>query len=90
FETEARLLAGMDHPHIVRVFDYVEADDLLLIVMELLDGGTLTRRRATLDPQGACAVGLAVAAGLSHAHIRGVLHLDIKPGNLLFDAAGTL
>lgn len=90
FETEARLLAGMDHPHIVRVFDYVEADDLLLIVMELLDGGTLTRRRATLDPRGACAVGLAVAAGLSHAHVRGVLHLDIKPGNLLFDAAGTL
>ncbi|WP_322748134.1 MULTISPECIES: protein kinase domain-containing protein, partial [unclassified Frankia] len=56
FTTEAQVLAAMDHPHVVRVYDYVEADDLHLIVMELLAGGTLTRRRADLSPQGACAV----------------------------------
>jgi serine/threonine-protein kinase len=47
---EARVLAGMDHPHVVRVYDYVEAGELSLIVMELLAGGTLTRRRAGMPP----------------------------------------
>ncbi len=90
FTTEAQVLAAMDHPHVVRVYDYVEADDLHLIVMELLAGGTLTRRRADLSPQGACAVGLAVAAALSCAHTHGVLHRDIKPDNMLFDTTGLL
>ncbi len=43
---EARILAGLDHPHIVRVFDYREVEGLRLIVMERLSGGTLTQRRA--------------------------------------------
>ena len=78
----------MDHPHIVRVYDAVAAEDLHLIVMELLAGGPLTRRRQGLTGETACAVGLAVAAALSYAHGRGVLHRDIKPANILFDAAG--
>jgi hypothetical protein len=90
FAAEAELLAGLDHPHVVRVFDYLEADGLGLIVMELCGGGTLTRRRATLTPGQVCAVGLAVAAGIGHAHGRGILHRDIKMGNILFDAAGTV
>ncbi|MCK9895076.1 serine/threonine protein kinase [Frankia sp. AgB32] len=92
FAVEARLLATLDHPHVVRVYDLVETGDLHLIVMELLDGGTLTARHkmGTLSPQGACAVGLAVSAALSCAHARGVLHRDIKPDNILFNAAGLL
>ncbi|WP_239405454.1 protein kinase [Frankia sp. Cj3] len=90
FKAEARILAAMDHPHVVRVYDYVEADELHLIVMELLGGGTLTRRRAGIPPEGACAVGLAVAAALTCAHAQGVLHRDIKPDNILFDTGGLL
>ncbi|CAO5178272.1 eukaryotic-like serine/threonine-protein kinase [Frankia sp. AiPs1] len=88
FAAEAEILAGFDHPHIVRVHDYVETDGLGLIVMELLAGGTLFRRRKDLTQQQACAVGLAVASALSHAHARGVLHRDIKMDNVIFDADG--
>ncbi|MEX5637174.1 serine/threonine-protein kinase [Parafrankia sp. FMc2] len=87
---EARLLALLDHPHVVRVFDAVTVDDLHLIVMELLPGGTLTKRAAGISTEAVCAVGLAVAAALACAHQNGVLHRDIKPENILFDRAGLL
>ncbi|ABW16107.1 serine/threonine protein kinase [Parafrankia sp. EAN1pec] len=90
FAAEARVLAGLDHPHIVRVHDYLEADELCLIVMEHLGGGTLTRRRASMLPEAACAIGLAVAAALAHAHSKGVLHRDIKADNILFDDDGAV
>ncbi|MEX5708156.1 protein kinase [Parafrankia sp. FMc6] len=90
FAAEAQILASLDHPHIVRVYDYVETDDLRLIVMEMLAGGTLTRHQASISQPGACAVGLAAAGALSCAHSRGVLHRDIKPDNMLFDAARLL
>lgn len=88
--SEARLLALLDHPHIVRVFDAVTVDDLHLIVMELLPGGTLTRRAAGITTEATCAVGLAVADALECAHRNGVLHRDIKPENILFDRSGLL
>ncbi len=89
FAAEARVLAGLDHPHVLRVHDYVEAEGLCLVVMELLAGGTLARRRAGMGPQQACAVGLAVAGALEHAHDHGVLHRDIKADNVLFTRDGT-
>ncbi len=89
FTAEAQVLARLDHPHVVRVHDYIEAEGLCLVVMELLAGGTLSRRRMAMSPQQACATGLAVAAALEHAHGRGVVHRDIKADNILFAADGT-
>ncbi|ONH25388.1 serine/threonine-protein kinase [Pseudofrankia asymbiotica] len=89
FAAEARVLATLDHPHVLRVHDYVEAEGLCLVVMELLAGGTLTDRQVGIGPEQACAVGLAVAGALAHAHGHGVLHRDIKPSNILFAADGT-
>ncbi|MBL7497878.1 serine/threonine protein kinase [Frankia sp. CNm7] len=85
--TEAKMLARMTHAHIVEIFELHEAADSCLIVMEQLDGGTLYERlRTGVSQPTACAVGLAVATALHHAHEkRGILHLDIKPSNILFD-----
>jgi len=91
FRTEARVLALLDHPHVVRVYDYIEDGGLRLIVMELLAGGTLTRQYAGgMAGEAACAVAVEVAEALAYAHSRGVLHRDLKPSNLLFSAAGIL
>jgi serine/threonine-protein kinase len=89
FLAEAQLLASLDHPHVVRIYDYKESDGLGLIVMELAAGGTLLeRQRAGISQPQVCAVGLAVAAALTHVHERGILHRDIKASNVLFDGAG--
>jgi len=88
FSSEARTLATLSHPHIVPIFDYVEREGLCLIVMEQLPGGTVWDRFTTtgLTPPTACAVVMACCAALQHAHDKGVLHLDVKPDNLMFDA----
>ncbi|MBL7500465.1 protein kinase [Frankia sp. CNm7] len=86
FRAEARLLARLDHPHIVRTYDYVARGDLCLLVMELLAGPTLARRRPR--PEASCAIVLALADALAHAHAHGVLHRDIKPANVLFTETG--
>ncbi|MFI6100071.1 serine/threonine-protein kinase [Lentzea sp. NPDC051213] len=92
FEHEARLLARLDHPHIVPVYDYVRQQGEHLLVMERLDGGTVWSRFAEdgLTAQQSCAITLAALSGLHAAHEAGVLHLDVKPKNLLFTSTGVV
>jgi eukaryotic-like serine/threonine-protein kinase len=92
FDREAKVLASLDHPHIVPVYDYVRTAHDSLLVMEKLDGGTVYDRSQTrgITPDAACAIILATLAGLHAAHSAGVLHLDVKPKNLLFSRQGVL
>ncbi len=92
FTAEARVLASLDHPHIVPIFDYVEQDGLWLLVMELLPGGTVRDRFGSdgIGAEAACGIALATCAALHYAHAKSILHRDIKPENLMFNATGTL
>ncbi|MBB5850588.1 serine/threonine-protein kinase [Amycolatopsis umgeniensis] len=92
FDREARVLASLDHPHIVPVYDYVRTGREHLMVMERLDGGTVHSRfqAGGVGAEQACAIGLAMLAGLHAAHEAGVLHLDVKPKNLLFTTQGVM
>ncbi|WP_051570847.1 serine/threonine-protein kinase [Cryptosporangium arvum] len=89
FLSEAQVMAAFDHPHVVHVHDYADDAGLCLLVMEHCPGGTLTTRlRAGLTPESACAIALSVADALHAAHLRGIVHRDVKPDNVLFAADG--
>jgi len=85
FLREARLGAALNHPNLVSVFDTVVDEDGLLIVMEYVEGEALTRvlRGGPLEPDRVVRMARDVAAGLDHAHAHGVIHRDVKPGNVL-------
>jgi serine/threonine protein kinase/formylglycine-generating enzyme required for sulfatase activity len=88
---EARLLAGLDHPHIVPVHDAGRTDDgLCFVVSRLIEGTDLKTRLKEARPPSADAAALvaAVAEALHHAHRAGLVHRDVKPGNILLDTAG--
>jgi serine/threonine-protein kinase len=86
FLVEAQILASINHPHIVPVYDYVEHDDACILVMERLAGGTVWGRfvHRGFDQRSACAVAMVACSGLSGAHQHGILHRDMKPENILF------
>ncbi|MEM8925382.1 MAG: serine/threonine-protein kinase [Actinomycetota bacterium] len=90
FIAEAQTVAGLDHPHIVPVYDFVDGEDgLCLIIMERCAGSVGERFTGSgLETDEACAAILACCAALDFAHRAGVLHRDIKPENLLYDTRG--
>ncbi|EGX56860.1 protein serine/threonine kinase, partial [Streptomyces zinciresistens K42] len=90
-QREARAAARVRHPGVVAVHDVAEADGRPLIVMELVDGPSLEavlRERGTLGPHEAAGLGAEVMDALAAAHRAGVLHRDVKPGNILLDRSG--
>lgn len=91
FRAEARSVASLNHPHVLRVFDWGEDHDGPYLVLEYLGGGSLRDlldRRVRLTHAQAARLGAEVADGLAYAHARGLVHRDVKPANLLFDEEG--
>ncbi|SOR81834.1 MULTISPECIES: protein kinase domain-containing protein [Streptomyces] len=85
---EARATARIDHPNVVRVYDVVDEGERLWIVMELVAGRSLERilaEEGPLGPRDTARIGLGLVAALRQVHARGVLHRDIKPGNVLVE-----
>src|SRR6195256_1420772 len=81
FEREARAVASLAHPNITQLYDYGEADGRPYMVLEYVRGGTLEERlrdKAPLPDDETFAIAAGVAAGLAHAHARGVVHRDLK------------
>jgi serine/threonine-protein kinase len=91
FRTEARLVAGLTHPHIIPIYQLGEEDGHLFLVMPLLRGGSL-RDRLQLPPrcpsQEAVQIALQIAEALAAAHAAHLLHRDVKPENVLFTSGG--
>ena len=93
FWREARITANLNHPNIVTVFDYGEMEDMLFLVMEMMDGGTLEREmnhRGRLSLARAIEVCIQLCAAAEYAHSSGVVHRDIKPANILLDRNGNV
>ncbi|MEH0470263.1 protein kinase [Streptomyces sp. B21-097] len=88
---EARATARIDHPNVVRVYDVVDEGERLWIVMELVAGRSLEQIMAEdgpLGPRETARIGLGLVTALRQVHARGVLHRDIKPGNVLVERGG--
>ncbi len=92
FEREAKACASISHPNIVAVYDVGMVDARPYLVMEFIDGIDLARRiRARpLSVREVLSLGIAVAAGLEHAHKNSIVHRDIKPGNVLIARDGSV
>lgn len=93
FRREGRLLAFLAHPNVVRVEAFVEERDSFWVVLEYLGGPSVRRlmdERGPMPPEAVVPILDQAAAGLSHLHARGMVHLDVKPENLLSTEDGAL
>ena len=91
FMREARAAATIDHPNVVRIYDFFSAGDLHYIIMEYVPGTSLEHilwERGKIDPESAVAIMYQIAEALVQAHGNGIIHRDIKPANILLHVQG--
>lgn len=91
FAVEAKVAASLDHPHIVKVYDYGELQGVFWYTMQLIDGPSLSSEiwnRGIFDELSAAQLSLPLLAALDYSHGRGVVHRDIKPANIIIDREG--
>lgn len=93
FQQEARIIAKLEHPHILPVFDYGESDGIAYFVMRYMDAGTLKEKMIEGRPLPLSEIDklfTQLAGALSYAHGHGVVHRDLKPANVLIDSQGNV
>ena len=95
FEREAQAIAQLEHPNIVRVYRYGEAEDLLYMVLQYIEGLSLDQLLASyradgifIEPEEASRITREIGSALDYAHNRGVIHRDVKPSNIILNQRG--
>jgi serine/threonine protein kinase len=91
FNREVDIIAHLQHPHILPVYDYGQFSEMPYIVMAYLRGGTLTdkiKREGAMDTAEVARITREIADALDYAHSKGIIHRDFKPGNVLLDEQG--
>src|SRR2546421_3588601 len=92
FEREAQLIASLEHRNIVAVYDFGEIGNLTYLVMQYVGGGTLRdqlHKDGSIEPHLAVPYTIQMARALHHAHLRGIVHRDVKPQNMLVSTSDT-
>ncbi|HEX6301090.1 MAG TPA: serine/threonine-protein kinase [Acidimicrobiia bacterium] len=87
---EARAAASLSHPHLITVYDFGSDESGPYLVMELVDGPTLMERFAKIDASEAVEIGARLAEALAVIHAAGIVHRDVKPGNVILSERGPL
>lgn len=88
YRQEFLVLRGLMHPYIVKLYDFIDTDEYVYIVMEYLPGGSLKRRIGSSNRMRLIEDVIKIAHAIDFAHANGIIHRDIKPANVLYDDKG--